>query len=128
MPHFIFEYSRNLADRLDIQGLCDATLDAALETGMFEIGGVRVRATACDHYAIADRMAENAFLHLTVRIGTGRAQDDVRRAGDAVFGAVTDYCASLFDTPHFALSMEVKEIDPELSWKRNSIHPRLRKA
>lgn len=126
MPHFSFEYSRNLADRLDIQGLCDATHAAALETGMFEIGGIRVRATACDHYAIADRMTDNAFLHLTVRIGAGRSPVDVRQAGEAVFGAVASCCAALFDTPHFALSMELKEIDAELNWKRNSIHARLR--
>ncbi len=126
MPHFTFEYSRNLADRLDIQGLCDATLAAALETGMFETGGIRVRAIACDHYAIADRMAENAFLHLTVRIGSGRSPPDVRQAGEKVFEAVASYSAALFDTPHFALSMELKEIDPDLNWKRNSIHSRLR--
>jgi 5-carboxymethyl-2-hydroxymuconate isomerase len=34
--------------------------------------------------------------------------------------------AALFATPHFALSLEIREIDPELSWKRNAIHPRLR--
>jgi 5-carboxymethyl-2-hydroxymuconate isomerase len=32
----------------------------------------------------------------------------------------------LFETPHFALSLEVREIDPALSWKKNSIHLRLR--
>ena len=126
MPHFTFEYSRNLAERLDIQGLCNATLQAVLETGLFETGAVRVRAIACNHYAIADRMAENAFLDLTARIGAGRAPEDVRRAGEAIFEAVALYCADLFDTPYFALSMELNEINAELSWKRNSIHTRLR--
>ncbi|MBI4046145.1 MAG: 5-carboxymethyl-2-hydroxymuconate isomerase, partial [Devosia nanyangense] len=42
------------------------------------------------------------------------------------FKAVGDYLAPLFDTPHFALSLEIREIHPDLSWKKNAIHPRLR--
>ncbi|TGU68353.1 5-carboxymethyl-2-hydroxymuconate isomerase, partial [Mesorhizobium sp. M1C.F.Ca.ET.144.01.1.1] len=37
-----------------------------------------------------------------------------------------DHLSSLFATPHFALSLEIREIDAELSWKKNAIHPRLR--
>ena len=45
---------------------------------------------------------------------------------EAVFAAVSEYLAGLFETPHFALSLEIREIDPALSWKKNAIHPRLR--
>lgn len=126
MPHFTYQYSANLAESVDIQALCDATLEAALATGLFEVGAVRVRAIRCDHYAIADRSAENAFLDLSIRIGKGRSMEDRKRAGDAIFSAVAGYCGDLFDRQHFALSMELAEADPDLSWKRNSIHPRLR--
>ena len=30
--------------------------------------------------------------------------------------------------PHFALSLEITEIDGKFSWKTNTIHPRLRGA
>ena len=33
---------------------------------------------------------------------------------------------AIFETPHFALSFEIREIDPQLSWKKNAIHLRLR--
>ena len=39
---------------------------------------------------------------------------------------MSEYLAPLFETPHFALSLEIREIDPALSWKKNAIHPRLR--
>jgi 5-carboxymethyl-2-hydroxymuconate isomerase len=126
VPHFTFEYSANLDDRLDMKALCEATRKAALSTGMFEEGAVRVRAVRCEAYAIADVLPENVFLDLSVRIATGRAAEDKKRMGETVFDAVSALCAPLFDSPHFALSMEVREIDPDLSWRKNAIHPRLR--
>ena len=32
----------------------------------------------------------------------------------------------LLAEPYFALSFEICEIDPDTTWKKNSIHPRLR--
>ena len=128
MPHFTYEYSANLEDRLDLGALCERTLEAALATGFFEIGAVRVRALRCDYYAVADKLPENAFLDLSLRLGAGRSQEDRKRIGEAIFSAVSDFCGPLFETPHFALSFEMREIDPDLSWKKNAIHPRLRKS
>ena len=44
------------------------------------------------------------------------------------FAAAEGALAPLFGSPHFALSLEIREIDPELSWKRNAMHARLRAA
>jgi 5-carboxymethyl-2-hydroxymuconate isomerase len=126
MPHFTIEYSANLEGETDIQGLCDAVLDAALATGVFELGAIRIRAIRCDAYAIADRAPSNAFVDLSLRLGAGRSKEIKRHIGDAVFAAMERFLAPLFETPHFALSFEIREIDPEMSWKKNAIHPRLR--
>lgn len=127
MPHFTIEYSSNLDGRVDIGKLCRRVLREVLATGLFEIGAVRVRAIRCADYAIADDMPENAFIDMSFRIGTGRSLDDRKRTGDAIFRAVADELHMLFESPHFALSLEIREIDPALSWKRNAIHPRLRR-
>ncbi len=126
MPHLTIEYSANLETRIDLDGLCAALLETVLQTGPFEIGGVRVRALRADHYAIADRLPENAFIDLSFRIGKGRSADEKKRAGEAIFATASRLLAPLFETPHFALSLEIREIDAELSWKKNTIHPRLR--
>ena len=109
-----------------MQALCAAAMEAVLSTGVFEEGAVRVRALRADHYVVADGHPENAFLDLSMRIGAGRAQEIKQAVGQAVAGAVCAFCAPLFDAPHFAFSFEIREIDPELSWKKNAIHPRLR--
>ncbi|PKA44463.1 5-carboxymethyl-2-hydroxymuconate isomerase [Rhizobium sullae] len=126
MPHLTVEYSANLEGRADLDTLCGTLLKTILETGLFEVGAVRVRALKADHYAIADRLPENGFIDLNFRIGNGRSAEEKKRTGEALFAAASAALAPLFETPHFALSLEIREIDAELSWKKNAIHPRLR--
>lgn len=126
MPHMTVEYSSNLDEKTDIGVFCRELAGAILSTGLFEIGAIRVRAHRAEHYAIADFVPENAFVDLNFRIGKGRSAEEKRRAGEAVFSAASTLLAPLFDAPHFALSLEIREIDADLSWKKNAIHTRLR--
>lgn len=126
MPHFSIEYSANLDARVDFDALCGLILKTALASGLFETGAVRVRAFRAEHYAIADQLPENGFIDMVFRIGVGRSATEKQAAGDAIFAAVAEHLAALFETPHFALSFEIQEVDPVLSWKKNAIHKRLR--
>jgi 5-carboxymethyl-2-hydroxymuconate isomerase len=126
MPHLTIEYSANLESSGDLPGLCLALRAALLESGLFEEGAIRVRALPCPHYAVADLLPENAFAALVLRIGAGRTPEDRRRAGAAVMAAAEAHFKTLLARPHFALSLDIVENDPALSWKTNSIHPRLR--
>lgn len=125
MPHFSIEYSANLDDRIDVQGLCDEVLRVMLSTGAFEVGAVRVRAIRCEAYAIADAQADNAFLDMSLRMAP-RPAEVQKTVGETVFAAVEAYLAPLFETPHFALSLEIRDISRAASWRKNTIHPRLR--
>jgi len=120
------EYSANLDAKVDMGALCELVARTILETGLFEPGAVRVRAFRAEAYAIADRLPENGFIDMNFRIGKGRSAEEKKRTGEAIFAAVSEHLASLFTTPHFALSLEIREIDAELNWKKNAIHPRLR--
>ena len=120
------EYSANLDDSVDMGELCALISRTILDTGLFEPGAIRVRAFRAEAYAVADRLPENGFIDMNFRIGRGRSAEEKKRTGEAIFTTVTDHLAKLFATPHFALSLEIREIDAELSWKKNAIHPRLR--
>lgn len=128
MPHLSLEYSANLEAKADLAALCRDLHGAILESGLFELGAVRVRAFAAQHHAVADLDPRNAFLDMSFRIGQGRTRDELKRAGGLIFAAAERRLAPLLADPHFALSLEVREIDAGLSWKRNAIHPRLRVA
>lgn len=126
MPHFSYEYSANLETLISLQDLADVTLQSAVETGIFPLGGVRVRMFPSQVNAIADQHPDNAFLHLTVSVGAGRSEEIRKEAGDHIWAALTEFLGPLFDQPHFSLSMEMREIHPVTTWKKNSIHARLK--
>ena len=126
MPHFTMEYSANLDGVVDFDGLCKAVHETIMASGLFELGAVRVRALRADAYAVADLLPENGFIDMSFRVGKGRSDDEKHQTGEAIFATVTQFLAPRFETPHFALALEIREIDPDLSWKKNAIHPRLR--
>ncbi len=126
MPHIIVEYSPNITDQVDVKGLCTDLLDTALETDIFEVGAVRVRAYAASAYAITDKHADNSFVDISVRMAAGRSQEIKRDLGDRLFAIACKGLEPLYQTPHFALSIEIREIDPSLSWRKNGMHDRLR--
>jgi 5-carboxymethyl-2-hydroxymuconate isomerase len=126
VPHITLEYSANLDGRIAIGALCERVLEAALATGVFETGAVRVRAVRCEAYAIADRHPENAFVDGSLRMGRGRDAATRKEVGEAIFDAMAGFLEPQFAEDHFALSFEVREIDSDLSFKKNSMHRRFR--
>jgi 5-carboxymethyl-2-hydroxymuconate isomerase len=128
MPHLILEYSANLDAVLDLGSLCKRLNTTLADTTLFEVGAIRVRAVRSDAYAVADDVPQNAFLDANLRIGVGRSSEEKKRAGEALFATLIDFFRAQLATPHFALSLEIREIDAALSWKKNTIHPRLRKS
>ena len=125
MPHLTFEYSANIEGRIDLPALCEVARVAALSSGVFPEATLKVRAFRADAYAIGDNHSENAFIDLTLRMEAGRSREQRMKLGDGIFAAVSNFCVPLFETPHFALTFEIREIDPALSWKKNVIHQRL---
>lgn len=126
MPHFILEYSANLDDDLDLDGLFGALHETAMETGVFALGGVRFRTHRCDHYLVADGDPDNAFIHLTARIGRRRDPDVRREVGEKLFNAMTDYLDSLYQRRPLAISFELTELTFGQSFRKNNIHERIK--
>ena len=121
MPHIQIDYSPNLEARLDIAGLCRALRDAAVETGVLPLAGIRVRATPCAHVVIADGNPDHAFLDISLRLRAGRSAQDKARATAHVFAAAEAFCTQVLATSSFMLSFEMRDIDPDLSPKTSSI-------
>ena len=127
MPHLIIQYSANLEKTLDLPKFCDTLYQVMLDSGVFPLAGIRVRAFAADHAVIADKLAENGFVDMVIRMGEGRTAEDRERVGEAIMSAAAENCSELMATPHFALSLEIVEISRQFSWKKNTMHARLSK-
>jgi 5-carboxymethyl-2-hydroxymuconate isomerase len=122
MAHIIIEHSANLGGRLDVARLVRAVHAAALATGIFPIGGIRTRAYETRTYCIADDHPDNGFVHLSIRVGHGRDLATRRAACQRIFEAACAQLEPLFQSVPLGLSVEMQELDPQLSFKKNNLH------
>jgi 5-carboxymethyl-2-hydroxymuconate isomerase len=126
MPHFTIEYSANLDGRVDMGAVVELVRKEAVATGIFPLGGIRVRAIKCEHYAIADGRKNFGFLDMVLRLGEGRDLATRQKAGEHIFKALSAYLDPVFADLKFALSFDMQINDKETSWKRNNIHESLK--
>ena len=126
MPHFTIEYSANLDKRIDMAAVVELVRKAAIETGIFPLGGIRVRAIRCEHAALADGRPHFGFLDMVLRLGEGRDLAARKKAGEHIFRALSAYLDPVFADQKFALSFDMQINDKETSWKRNNIHDALK--
>lgn len=122
MAHIVIEYSGGLRDRLDLPAFLAAVHQAAVATGVFPIGGIRTRAYEAEHYVIADGHPENAFVHLSLKVGHGRDLETRKRACETIFNAACRHLAPLFEALPLGISLEMQEIEPVLTYKKNNLH------
>ena len=120
MPHMIVEYSSNIADLIQTDGLFEKLCDVGADTGVFNRSGIRVRGVARDHFEIADGHPDNAFVHTVLRVGHGRDEITLKAAGDRIYAIICDHLAALAETRALNISMEIQEIHPNLTWKKNN--------
>jgi 5-carboxymethyl-2-hydroxymuconate isomerase len=122
MAHIVIEYSANLRGQFDLDGFLRAVHGAALATGVFPIGGIRTRAYEAQHYVIADANPDNAFVHISLRVGHGRDVDTRKRACEAVFAVACQQLGDVFERLPLGIALEMQEIDPVLTFKKNNLH------
>jgi len=122
LPHLIVEYSANIEDQIALDALLDKLHTCALGTGVFPLGGLRVRAHRADAFRIADKAPDNGFVHVTALIGHGRPLDVQQRAAEELFAVLTKHLEPLYDKSPLALSLNVQEFHPVLNFKKNNLH------
>ncbi|MFW2542415.1 5-carboxymethyl-2-hydroxymuconate isomerase [Primorskyibacter sp. 2E107] len=121
MPHFQIDYSGNLEEVVDFGQFCEVIRAAAARIETFPLPGIRVRATRVDHYAIADGDPEHGFIDLSIRLRAGRPQAVKQAATQAIFDAAQTFLQPVMATRSLALSVEMRDIDPDLSPKTGTI-------
>jgi len=128
MPHITIEFSANTCSTMggptDIDGLVDAVHDAAIGSGLASVDALRTRAVGRNHVAIADRHADNRFIAVIARIGSGRSTEQRKQLADVLIDAVEDFIGVEVASTTM-LSSEVQEIDSEFRVNRNGVRDRM---
>lgn len=126
MAHFIIDYSGNLENSVDWPAFCDLLRRAAIDTGVFPMAGIRVRAVRADYVSIADGDPKHGYIDILVRLRGGRDLETRKKATAALFAAAQTHLAPLMASRSVALSLEMRDIDPELSPKTGTIRDHLK--
>lgn len=122
MPHFIVEYSGNLKSEINFDEFFEKVHECLGKSGIFPLGGIRSRAIRMDDYRIADAKHDYAFIHITLKVGSGRDEETRKQECDALFNVIETYFAPLQEKRLLAISFEMQEIHPVLTYKKNNIH------
>ena len=129
MPHIVIEYTANLGAQARIPELLKTVNETMIaQDGVFPTGGIRSRALRLDDYRMADGAADDAFVHVTLKIGSGRSEAVKKRVCDALFDAVKAHFAELYEKRYLALSLEIVEFSETGSYKHNNVHSRFKKS
>jgi len=126
VAHLSIEYSANLEADVDMAAFCDVARRAMLDSGLFPMAGIRVRAFRADHVSVGDGGADLAFADMVLRLGKGRAEAEWKTAVEAVYSALENWVKDRVKMP-FALSLELLEINYPFAEKRlNTYRPALK--
>lgn len=120
MPHIIAEYSANLEDRLDVQGLVNDPHGVAIYSGVVELVGIRTCEARREHFRVGDSDAANGFVHIVARLRHGRSGAQRKALGQALFAAA-DRRLTKVSPAH---PVEVHGIDPDMTFRRNMLRER----
>lgn len=127
MPHLIIEYTDNIKEEANIPQLLKKVNEALLtHSDIIPIGGLRTRAVELKDYLVADGTEDDAFVHVTLKLGGGRTEEDKKKVCDDLFATIKDHFANIYEKRYLALSMELFEFTYP-TYKQNNIHKRYKK-
>ena len=127
MAHFILEYSDNLSEAaLCLDSLFESLHNAAVDTGLFPLAGIRSRTHRCDSYRVADGSPEFAFVHLEVKLGAGRSEHDKSSAAKEFFDILSYHLEGLYQQQGLAVSFEMNELPETLKFNKNNLREYLK--
>jgi len=125
MPHIIVEYTDNLKAETDISLLLQSLNNVLIaRSPVFPIGGIRSRAVELHDYCVADGTVDDAFVHVTFKMGAGRSNEAKDEVSKALFDVVTNHFSEIFNKRSLALSLELVEFSEAGTHKQNNIHRR----
>lgn len=122
MAHFIYEYSANLPEELlDLPGLMAKVHQAAANSGVFPLTGIRSRAMRCDDFLVGDGNPDNGFINLSIKLGRGRDLDTRMQIGQQLFDIIVQHLQPILDQQGLAISFEMRELEEHVKFNHKNI-------
>lgn len=127
MPHIIVEYSSNLDKSMDVPALLNALHQAMIDTGSAPLEGIRTRAERREHYCVADRNPDNAYVHIVVRMREGRPKEVYQKVAEMLMAAAEKSLEQTLQKHPMQLALEMHEIT-QLTLRRDTLRKKEKAA
>lgn len=114
MPHCIIEYSQNLEQEVPPLDWMESVQLACMNTNLFNANDIKLRAIPYKHFIVGG--GQDAFVHVTIRLLSGRTQLQKRELSQSVLNALNS-----FSLEQVSLSVEITDMENE-SYTNNTSH------
>lgn len=111
MPHLTLEYSGNVPDPPDIQGILREIHRVLQETAGIKIANCKSRGRIADEYVVADGGSSHAFVHLDVRILEGRSVELKKELGNRLLETLREHFSSAEAVLDLQTTVEIRDIE-----------------
>ena len=116
MPHIVIEYSREIANKIDIVRLMTVSLEAAAASEVMRREDIKVRAMPYEHYLLAD--GGDSFVHTTVRMLSGRSDPQKYHLSSLLRERQVDLLNDVHDLSVHSVSIDIVDMNPDAYLKR----------
>lgn len=110
MPHVTLEYSANIPEPADLEGLFRRLHEALVPLGPFDIQDFKSRAYRTAQYCVGPGGAPRGFVHLTLAILDRRSLDIQKAAGETALALLREAFARALTEQDCDLTVEVREM------------------
>lgn len=117
MPHIILEYTDNLTEDVDFQGLFFDLHQILVVVASAELESCKSRAIEHQCFYIGSGAPENAFVHVEILLAEGRPMPVRQEVGRQVLGILEGYFTRSLEELNLQITVEIKEFSKALYFK-----------
>jgi 5-carboxymethyl-2-hydroxymuconate isomerase len=111
MPHLILEYSDNLEMPVVAEEIFKPLHAALVEFQPIKLADIKSRAIPCENYYIGAGTPESVFVHLTVKILTGRSIEERRKMSQRMLGLLEELFAGALAKQPCDITVDICEME-----------------
>lgn len=110
MPQLTLEFSKNIFEKNGMVSLLTQCHQFIAETLPTDIMGCKSRAIEHTCYCVGDGEANNAFVHVTLKVLPGRNSETLALLGNGIMEILADYFAESAKTHQLQITLEIDEL------------------
>lgn len=110
MPHFLLEYTDNIADKINFTSLFSEIHSKLAETGLFSINDFKSRAVRHSTYYIGDDNNNKGFVAVTLSILSGRDDGIKKQLSDIILEILKQNFSESSSRLKFGITVQIKDI------------------